>query len=838
VTGRLAELATDSGATPFMVLLAGLAALLSRYTGATDVPIGSPSMNRDQPEVQGLIGNFVNTLVLRADLSGDPSFAELLTRVQQLCADGYAHQDAPFDAVVDELRPQRQQGRSVFFDVMLVLVAQGLHGPQLPGIEGWELVHNGTTQFDLALEALLIEGELRIEATYRSELFTADTVDRMLEHLEVLLAAAADDPQRPIRRLELFSAGERHRILREYNDTATPMPSSTLTELVEAQVARTPDRTAVEEGRTSLSYAELNARANGLARRLVDLGVGPERCVGVHMDRSMEMVIGLLAVEKAGGAFVPLETSWPASRIAEVCADARLAAVLVTAGTGTAIGADVPVVPVGSDEPARSGPPEHNLNVPIDPQGLAYVIYTSGSTGVPKGAMIRHDAIAHRLIWQRSLLGFGTGDAALFKAPLGFDISVNEIFLPLTTGARLVIAEPGGERDVEYLLDTIARHRVTFTYLVSSQLDLLLQLDGVERTASSLRHVWCGGEVLTPELFRRFREKSSAVMYHGYGPAEATIGVSHVVYRGDELRSVVSIGGPNSNTRLYVLDTALQPVPVGVTGELYAGGVYLGRGYLNDPRRTASHFVADPFGPAGSRLYRTGDLARWRPDGTLEFLGRADNQVKIRGMRVELEEIEAVLEQHEQIRRAVVVLREDQPGTKRLVGYVVPQDPAADEHHTVQKVRTWLGTRLPEHMVPSVISTLAGFPMLPSGKADRARLPAPEVNPVPTGVPATAEEQLFCELFADTLALPAVGAQDNFFALGGDSIISIRLVNRARKADLHITVRDVFAHQTPAGLAAAGERVERPVRGAGRPLVALTEQDLEELENDFGVSDD
>ncbi|MGH3794145.1 MAG: non-ribosomal peptide synthetase [Pseudonocardiaceae bacterium] len=832
-TAQLIRLGEATGATPFMVLLAGFAAVLSRYTGATDVPIGSPSMNRETPELAGLIGNFVNTLVLRVDLSGDPSVTELLQRVQRICVDGYAHQELPFDKLVDDLAPVRQPGRSVLFDVMLVLVAQGLQGPQLPGVRGWELVHNGTTQFDLALEALLTDGRLRIEATYRSELFAADTVDRMLEHLEVLLTAAVADPDQPVSRLELLSAAERDRMLREWNDTATPMPSTTLTGLFEAQAGRSPQATAVEYGDTRVRYAELNARANRLARRLVDLGVGPERCVGVHLERSVELVVALLAVEKAGGAFVPLEPSWPACRIAEVCDDARPVVVLSrTRDLAAVSGRGVAVLGVGPEDFAAAEVDEENLGVPVDPEALAYVIYTSGSTGAPKGAMIRHRAIAHRLIWQRRLLGFGGEDAALFKAPLGFDISVNEIFLPLTTGGRLVIAEPGAERDVEYLLDTIAGHRVTFVYLVSSMLDLLLALDDFDVRAASLQHVWCGGEVLTPELFRRFRRHSTAVMYHGYGPAEATIGVSHVVYRSAAVRSAISIGRPNTNTRLHVLDRRLQPVPLGVTGELYAGGVYLGRGYLNDPRRTACCFVADPFGPPGSRVYRTGDLARWRSDGTLEFLGRADNQVKIRGMRVELEEIEAVLEQHEQIRRAVVLLREDQPGVQRLVGYGLAEAPGL----AGEQVRAWLSARLPEHMVPQSFVLLPEFPLMASGKVDRGQLPAPQVGQDPDGAPVTEEETLLCRLFAETLALSAVGVRDNFFALGGDSILSIRLVNRARKAGVLIKVGDVFGNQTPAGLATvvaarpSADAVTKAPDPADRPLVVLTEQDLDDLE--------
>lgn len=810
VTEQITAFCQRNGVTPFMVLHAGFAALLHRYTGSADVPIGSATMNRDVAGLEKLIGNFGNTLVLRADLSGDPTFEELVLRVRQVCSEGYAHQDVPFDKLVDELRPERHQGRSVFFDVMLLFLTQGLQGPDLPGVTAeWETVHNDTCQFDLALEAFMTGGQLRVEATYRDELFEPGTIDKLLGHLEALLAAGVAEPGRRVSGIDVLSAEERDLILRRWTDTAEPEEPTTLLHLVEDQARRTPDGTAVELGEAVLTFGELNARSNQLARRIAVLGAGPERCVGIHLERSIEMVVGLVAVLKTGAAFVPLEPSWPSQRIAEVCRNARIGVVLTAPGAaGDFAGTGATAVEVDLRDPSLRARDEHDLGVEVRPENLAYVIYTSGSTGAPKGAMIRHRAIAHRLVWQQGVLGgFGADDAALFKAPLGFDISINEIFLPLVTGGRLVIAEPGGERDTEYLLSTISRHRVTFVYIVSSMLDLLLELDDFGGRARSLRHVWCGGEVLTPELFDRFRELSPAVLYHGYGPAEATIGVSHVVYRSNEIRSAISIGHPNSNTRLHVLDRALQPVPVGVHGELYAGGVYLGRGYVNDPARTAQHFVADPFGPPGSRLYRTGDLARWRPDGQLEFLGRVDNQIKIRGMRVELEEIEAVLEQHGGVRRAVVVVLEDAPGVKRLVAYCLAADGRDGDEDLVSDLRRWAQGRLPAHMVPQAAVLLPEFPLMPSGKVDRKRLPAPEREaPEPSREPGNDRESVLCGLFAELLGLAAVGAEDDFFELGGDSIVSVQLVSRARKAGLILTPRHVFEHPTPVGLAAvAGE---------------------------------
>ncbi|MDO0917224.1 amino acid adenylation domain-containing protein [Streptomyces sp. DT2A-34] len=804
----LRDLAAEAGGTVFMALQAALAVLLARLGAGDDIPLGTPVAGRGDAALDDLVGLFVNTLVLRTDVSGDPTFRTLLARVRETDVDAYAHQDLPFERLVDALAPARSMGRHPLFQVMLAHQQAPDAARDFAGLTLSELrVDFHTAKTDLAFHVFeRREGDGVTGAlVYSSDLYDHESAQDLVERFVRLVGELARQPDLPVALADLLTPRERSLMLGEWNDTAHPMPATTLTALVEEQAAKTPDLPAVEygiEGGLKLTYAELNARANALARQLTSLGVGPERRVGIHLERSVEMVVALLAVLKAGGAFVPLEPSWPARRIAEVCQSAALTAVLGKPGHGGVLGDDAPPFM----EVRLEGPEQpDNPNVPVDPEGLAYVIYTSGSTGVPKGAMIRHRAIAHRLLWQRGLLGFGTEDAALFKAPLGFDISINEIFLPLVNGGRVVIAEPGGERDVDYLLDTVERHRVTFTYLVSSMLDLLLELDGFARRARSLRHVWCGGEVLTPELFARFRAASPAVMYHGYGPAEATIGVSHVVYRTGAIRSAVSIGRPNGNTRLHVLDDRLQPVPVGVPGELYAGGVYLGRGYVNDPCRTADHWVADPFGPPGERLYRTGDLVRWQRDGTLEFLGRADNQVKIRGMRVELEEIEAILEQHPGVRRGVVVIREDAPGVKQLAGYYLAAHELGDLHG-------WLRERLPEHMVPRTLTALDAFPLLPSGKVDRGSLPAPAstTSAAPTREPADERERRLCELFASVLGPARVGVDDNFFELGGDSIVSIRLVTLARKAGIALSPRHVFQTPTPAGLAAAaGASVER-----------------------------
>ncbi|MEU7827689.1 non-ribosomal peptide synthase/polyketide synthase [Nonomuraea sp. NPDC049129] len=600
--------------------------------------------------------------------------------------------------------------------------------------------------------------------------------------------------------------GERLEALRRWNNATTPETITTVADLFTAQAHRTPHALAVVAPGARLTYAELGAHVFQLAHHLRGRGLGAEDVVAVSTPRSAELVVAVLAVMVAGGAFVPVEPSWPAERRAKVRAEAG--AGLVIAAPGVETGDSVIEVDLGTwrygGEPVEPPPLP-----PISGGRLAYVMFTSGSTGTPKGAMIRHEAISTRLLWQvEEILGFGPGDASLFKAPLSFDISVNEILLPLVSGGYVVVAEPGGERDPQYLLDLIAGERVTFVYLVSSMLDTLLEMADGTSLLSGLKHVWCGGEVLTPELFDRFRSRLSTTLYHGYGPAEATIGVSHVIYRDTAERIATSIGRPNPHTQLYVLDDRLEPLPVGAVGELYAAGFLLGRGYINAPALTGSRFVANPFGDGGSRMYRTGDLARWNADGSLEFVGRADNQVKIRGMRLEPEEVEAVLATYPGVRQAAVTVGTNAAGVRHLIGYVTSHDdlPAAE-------LRRWCADRLPEYMVPSAFVVLDHFPVTANGKVDRRALPDPEPEMGRRALPESGgqgrdvgesrieRERVLCEIFARVLGLEEVGAEEDFFALGGDSIVAIGVVRQARRAGLVVRARDLFAHPTPAALA-------------------------------------
>ncbi|MEU1348710.1 amino acid adenylation domain-containing protein [Streptomyces sp. NPDC005795] len=620
---------------------------------------------------------------------------------------------------------------------------------------------------------------------------------------QLALDDLADFPDRPVGTIGPGSAATRMEALARWNDTDASRVRPTIVEMFHEQARARPDAVAVVDGRRSLTYGQVAAYASQLAHHLIECGLTAEQVVGVSLGRGADMVVGLLGVLQAGCAFVPLDPLWPAARRAVVIEDARV--VLQLNSSGDHAPGEPEAVAVDLDDWRFASYPAEGPEIAVPGPALAYVIFTSGSTGRPKGAMIRHEAISERLLWQAGeILHFGRDDASMFKAPLSFDISINEIFLPLVRGGRLVVLRPGGERDPHHLLSVIAEQRVTFTYLVSSMLDVLLDMAGDSGRLDSLRHVWCGGEVLTPELYERFRTRLDIPLYHGYGPAETTIGVSHVIYRGAAERLSTSIGRANPNTQLYVLDDELRPVPVGVGGELYAGGFLLGRGYVNAPGLTASRFVANPFAADGSRLYRTGDLARFAPDGSLDFLGRADNQVKIRGMRLEIEDVEAGLAEHPGVRHSCVVARKNTAGGTYLVGYVIPA--AGHEDLNADEVRDWAGRHLVEYMVPAHTVVMKEFPLTANGKLDRTALPEPVTSAGPVAQPTTENERVVCAAVAAVLRLEEVGVDQDFFRLGGDSILAISLLSALRDAGLHVTARQIFTHGVVGALAAVASR--------------------------------
>ncbi|AWZ04203.1 MULTISPECIES: non-ribosomal peptide synthetase [unclassified Streptomyces] len=613
----------------------------------------------------------------------------------------------------------------------------------------------------------------------------------------------ADFPDRPIGTIGPSDPAERLKTLAEWNDTGADRVRPTIVEMFREQARLRPDAVAIIDEDRSLTYRQAAELSAQLAHHLIGRGLGAEQVVGISLGRSADMVIGLLGVLQAGCAFVPLDPQWPAARRAVVIDDARV--VVQLSGSGEHDPAEPAAVTVDLDDWRYADQPTEGTGITAPGNSLAYVIFTSGSTGRPKGAMIRHEAISERLLWQvNEILGFGHDDASLFKAPLSFDISINEIFLPLVCGGRLVVLRPGGERDPHHLLSVIAEHRVTFTYLVSSMLDVLLEIAGDSDRLDSMRHVWCGGEVLTPELYERYRTRLDIPMYHGYGPAETTIGVSHVIYRGEAERLSTSIGKANPNTQLYVLDDELRPVPVGVGGELYVGGFLLGRGYVGAPGLTASRFVANPFADDGSRLYRTGDLARFAPDGSLDFLGRADNQIKIRGMRLELEDVEVGLAEHPGVRHTCVIAKKNSAGGTYLVGYVIP---AADsEGLTADEVKAWAAGHMVEYMVPAHVVVMTEFPLTANGKLDRRALPEPEIVTGSFLRPSTDDERAVCAAVASVLRLEEVGVDQDFFQLGGDSILAISLLSALREAGLYVTAGQIFANSVLGALAAVAGR--------------------------------
>jgi len=677
----LNSLARETGATLFMTLLAAFQVLLHRYSGQRDVIVGSPIANRDLPELEALIGFFVNTLALKTDLGGDPTFQELLGRVRGVLLDAYANRDLPFEKLVSELHPERDMSHNPLFQVMFVLQNTGYDGAGFAGLERSPMrSFTGTAKFDLWLS--IREGSRGLHATleYSSDLFEEATAARLLGHYRTLLEGIVADADRRLSELPLLTPGE-HAGLAACNDTEVDYPGAErlLHELIEEQVDRTPDAVAVVFGEERLTYGELDARSNRLARYLRRLGVGPDVPVGVCAERSVELVVALLGILKAGGAYVPLDSEYPAERLAFMLEDSGVKVLLTQERLAEALPPhQTRVIRLEGDWEAVSRESAARPQGGATNQNLAYIIYTSGSTGRPKGAMNSHRGIVNRLLWMQEAYGLDATDRVLQKTPFSFDVSVWEFFWPLLTGAALVLAEPGGHKDAAYLVELIRNEGITTMHFVPSMLQAFLEEAGLEE-CDSLRRVICSGEALPPQAVKRFYARlggSGGELHNLYGPTEAAVDVTWWPCSREGTPRVVPIGRPIANTQIHILDSRLNPVPIGVPGELYIGGVQLARGYWNRPGLTAGTFVPDPFGKApGARLYWTGDRARRLADGNIEFLGRIDHQVKLRGYRIELGEIEATLQGHEGVREAVVLSREDVPGRQRLVAYVVP-DPA------------------------------------------------------------------------------------------------------------------------------------------------------------------
>ncbi len=806
-------LGRQHGATTFAVLLTALFVLLRRLSGQADLTIGAPSAGRVRPEFEDLIGYFANTLVLRAKVPLDERFDALLARVWSTALDAFTNQDVPFERLVETLRPERDPSRNPLFQVMLAyqnVPQAGLALDELV-VETVSVGH-ATAKFDLLLTLTERVDDATGWLEYNSDLFDASSAERLAECYLTLLTDIVASPEKTIGALELLTPARRRELVVDWNATATvwPEPDATLIDLLEAQARRTPDAPALGFEDRWLTYAELHRRAARLARHLQTLGVGPDVRVGICAERSLEMVMGLLGVLKAGGAYVPLDPGYPRERLAFMIADSQVPVLL----TQTRIEPRLPettarLVRLDGADAELDAPDDDAVPRAITPRNLAYMIYTSGSTGRPKGAMNQHDAIVNRLRWMQAEYALTPDDVVLQKTPFSFDVSVWEFFWPLLVGARLVMARPEGHKDPGYLIDTIARERVTTLHFVPSMLGHFLEAPGLS-ACESVRRVICSGEALPYDLQQRFFERmpAGATLHNLYGPTEAAVDVSFWACVNGDPRHVVPIGRPIANTQLYVLDTRMQPVPVGVAGELYIGGVQVGRGYLGRPDLTAERFVPDPFASRpGARLYRTGDLARHLPDGAIEYLGRLDHQIKLRGFRIELGEIEAALLAHRGVRDVVVVARADPGGAQHLVGYVVPAPTGSgDESALSGDLRRHLGERLPDHMVPGVFVFLDTLPLNPSGKVDRAALPAPtRARPQPGGTLVSPRSRLEAQIAAvwrDALGLDAVGVHDNFFELGGHSLLLLRVHARLQtELGTEVALMDLFRHTTIAALA-------------------------------------
>ncbi|MBV0920585.1 non-ribosomal peptide synthetase [Mycobacteroides chelonae] len=817
----LRDLARIHKATPYTIVLAGLATVLHRYTEATDLVIGIPALVRDASEVEGVWGNFTNTLALRLNVDGQTTFLDLLGRARSAFFEAYDNRDIPFETVIERVAPQRTTGRSPLFEVMFAATRPVTSELSLAGTTTTDLgLPNPAPMFDLAID--LVDGAA-LAATFRTDKYAPEFIQQVLEHLATVLAHGVVNPECSVRDLPMLTDQQRQRILCDWNATGDTrhLVDIPLHTLFERQALQNPNAIAVVTEDGQLSYGELDVLAGQLVSSIRSLGIGSGSLVGINMDRSADLVVALLAVLKAGAAFVPLEPAWPASRIAEVCTNARLAAVLTHGDPATRLPSlEIPVLNL--DEKPWDATNHNDPASGVQLSELAYVVFTSGSTGTPKGVMVTHAGICNRLLWQADVLGFGADDAALHKSSLGFDMGINEIFLPLVCGAAVVLPKVGAESDPAYLLELIARTGVTFIDLVPSLLDPMLDRPEFTEATRSLASVWTGGEALSPELLERFLTRCEIPMYHGYGPTEATVACTYEVYRAGSSRHGVTIGTPIANNQAFILDRFLRPVPPGVSGELYIGGVQLARGYVEDPARTAERFVADPVsGAPGARIYRTGDRARFLPNGTIEFLGRVDNQLKIRGRRIAPEEIENALTAHPAIRRAAVMAQGD-----RLVAYCACEDPAL----TWLQLRDWLRARLPEHLIPPAGTILDALPQLPSGKIDRAavqRIPV-EVSAaiVPYLEPRYAMERVLVDLWLAVLKVPRIGVDDNFFDIGGHSLLLARVQARlSEQLGLSVSLLDLYAHPTVAELAtylngARDQGAKSEVSGSGGLVAA------------------
>jgi len=805
---RLEALSREEGASLFMTLLAAFQTLLCRYSGQEDIAVGSPIAGRNRVEVEGLIGFFINMLVLRSDLSGNPTFRELLGRVKEVALEAYAHQDLPFERLVEELHPERNLSYSPLFQVLFTVQDTPSEPARLGALEmRSEFIHTGTSKFDLSMEMTAGPDGLEAAVEYSTDLFGREMIRRLLDHFRVLLEGIVAAPDQRIAALPLLVEAERRQAISGWNRVESYARGACLHECFEKQVELTPDAVALVCEDERLSYAELNRRANRLAHRLRELGVKPDELVGLRSERGVEMVIGIVGILKAGGAYLPLDPAYPKERVAFMLEDSRVAVVV----TQKALAVDlegIAVTRVLLDEPLAG--PETDPAPVATADHLAYVIYTSGSTGKPKGVLITHYNVTRLFEATEAWYGFDRRDVWTLFHSYAFDFSVWELWGALLYGGRLVVVPYLVSRSPEAFRELLVRERVTVLNQTPSAFRQLVQADLAQpKAAFALRYVIFGGEALELQSLRPWFERygdERPLLVNMYGITETTV---HVTYRPIRRRDLESgqgsvIGMPIPDLQVYILDAHGQPLPIGVPGEMYVGGAGVARGYLNRGDLSAQRFIPDPFRTTpGATLYRSGDLARRLENGDIEYLGRLDHQVKIRGFRIELGEIEAVLAEHPAVREGVVLAREDVPGDKRLVAYLVADHPPAD---LVGKLRALLRASLPEYMVPATFVLLEALPLTPNGKIDRKALPLPDRSGSTQAAyvaPRTPTEEILAGTWAELLGAERVGIEDNFFDLGGHSLLAMQVVSRVRQAlGVELQLRDLFAAPTVSRLAA------------------------------------
>lgn len=831
IADALRSYSQSQGTTLFMALLAAFQGLLYRYTGQEDVLVGCPFAGREDAAISRTVGYFVNPVVMRASFSNKLGFQEFLKQVQQTAWGAYEHQDFPFPLLVEKLQPQRYANSSPVFQAMfafekapfmgdegMAALSIGERGAQIPFgnvvMESLSLERQAA-QFDLSLYMAQVRQRLIGLFEYNANLLTRPQIERMAGHLEVFLQNAIANPDRPMAELPLLLPQEQKQIVEDWNDTAKPRLDSSLQQMFELQAKLTPQAIAVSFEKTRLIYAELNSKANQLAHYLRKRGIGPEARVGICMERSLDLVVALLGVLKAGAAYVPLDPEYPAARLKYMLDDAGISLLLAQKKiSGSLPENSVEIISLDEQWNLMANQESSNPQVNVHPDNLAYVIYTSGSTGAPKAAMNTHRGICNRLAWMQEAYSLSGEDRIMQKTPFSFDVSVWEFFWPLLNGARLVMAQPGGHRDSSYLAELIQAEKITILHFVPSMLSAFLEAPGIEN-CTSLRHVVCSGEELTADIQQRYYRRLSAPLHNLYGPTEAAVDVTFFACGSGNKAASVPIGEPIANTRIHILDREMQPRPVGTAGELFIGGINLARGYLGRPDLTAERFIPDPFSrEPGMRLYRTGDRAQYREDGEIEYLGRNDYQVKIRGYRIELGEIETVITRYPGVKAAVIVVAEQAAGDKRLIAYWLAASESAPEP---SELRDHLKQELPDYMVPAVLVKLSAFPLSPNGKIDRKALPKPDTANVVElksyVAPRSPVEHTLSKIWAELLNVKRVGVSNNFFYLGGHSLLVTQMVSRIRAAlAVEIPLRKVFEMPTVAELAKFIEAIQLVAR--------------------------